>query len=111
MHKLEASRATGPWSRGHDYSSFGSCSSSLVLHTDEAMSASSRMAQEVDEAMSESSWKGEGKRLSIDLEGEVEKLEVSSPWSGTKGDFVEPKGEMGHESDRAKVTREEKEKF
>ena len=41
--------------------------------------------------------------------GEVQKVEVSGPWSGTKGDSVEPKGEMGHKSDRAKVTREEKE--
>ena len=39
----------------------------------------------------------------------MEKLEVSGPWSGTNGDSVEPKGEMGHRSDRAKVTREEKE--
>ena len=77
---LEASRATGPWSGGHDYSSFGSCSSSPAPHTDEAMSAFSRMAQEVDEAMSESSWTAlaKGKERdwwSIDLEGEVEKLE------------------------------------
>ena len=50
MQRLEDSRATGPWSTGHDHLSFGSCSSSLALHTDEAMSASSRMTQEVDEA-------------------------------------------------------------
>ena len=43
-------------SGGHDNSTFGSCSSSLALHTDDAMSASFRMAQEVDEAKSESSW-------------------------------------------------------
>ena len=71
-----------------------------ALHTDEAMSASSRMAQEVDEAMSESSWTAlameKGRDWwSIDLEGEVEKLEVSGPWSGTKGDSVEPKGRDG----------------
>ena len=35
----------------------------------------------------------------------MEKLEVSGPWFGTKGDSVEPKGEMGHKSDRTKVTR------
>ena len=77
---------------------------------------STRMAQEVDEAMSESSWTSlaKGKERdwwSIDLEGEVEKLEVSGPWSGTKGDSAEPKGEVDRKSDRAKVTREEKEKF
>ena len=55
MQRLEASRATGPQSRGHDNSSFGSCSSSLAFNTDEAMSASSRMAQDADEAMSEQS--------------------------------------------------------
>ena len=56
MQRLEVSRAIGPWSGGHDYSSFGLCSSSLAFNTDEAMSASSRVAQGVDEAMSESSW-------------------------------------------------------
>ena len=40
MQRLEASSAIGPWSGGHDNSSFGSCSSSLALHTDDAMSAS-----------------------------------------------------------------------
>ena len=80
------------------------------------MSASSRMAQEVDEVTSESSWtalaKGKERDLwSIDLEGEVEKLEVSSPWFWTKGDSVEPKMETGHKSDRAKVARVEKEKL
>ena len=74
------------------------------------MSASSRVAKEVDEAMSASSWTAlanvkERDWWSIDLEGEVEKLEVSGPWSGTTVDSVEPKGEMGHKSDRAKVTR------
>ena len=80
------------------------------------MSASSRMAQEVDEAMSGSSWVALAKVKerdwwSIDLEGDVEKLEVSGPWSGTKGDSVELKGEMGHKSDRTEVIREEKEKL
>ena len=27
----------------------------------------------------------------------MEKLEGSGPWSGTKGDSVDPKGKMGHE--------------
>ena len=95
MHRLEASRAIGPWSGGHDYSSLGSCSSSLAFNTYEAMSASSRMAQD--------SGKAEGK--SIDLEGEVEKLEVSGPWFGTEGDSVDPKGEVDHRSDRTNVAR------
>ena len=80
------------------------------------MSASSRMAQEMDEAMSESSWTALAKEkerdwCSIDLEGEVEKLEVRGPWSVTDGDSVEPKGEVGHKSDRTMVAREEKEKL
>ena len=100
MQRLEASRAIGPLSGGHDYSAFGSCSSYLALHTDEAMSAFSRMAQEVDEATSESSWtalaKGEQRDWwSIDLEGEVEELEVCGLWSGTKGDSVEYKRGKG----------------
>ena len=92
--RLEASRAIGSWSGGHDCSSFGSCSSSLAFDTHEAMSASSRMAQEVDEAMSEASWtalvneKGRDWR-SIDLEGEVEELEVGSPWTVSKGDSMD----------------------
>ena len=49
MRRLEESRGIGPWSRGHDCPSFGSCSSSLAP-------ASSRTAQEVDETVSESSW-------------------------------------------------------
>ena len=107
MQRLEASSATGPWSGGHDNSSFGFLARP---HTDEAMSASSRMVQEVDEATSETSWTAlaKGKERdwwSIDLEGEVEKLEVSGPWFGTKDDSVEPKEEMGHKSDRAKVTK------
>ena len=91
-----------------DYSSFGSCSSSLAFHTDDAMSTSTRMAQEVDEAMSESFWTALAKEKerywwSIDLEGEMGKLEVRGPWSVTEGDTVEPKGEVGHKSDLTKV--------
>ena len=62
------------------------------------MFASSRMWQDVDEATSESSWtalakvwRGERDCWSIDLEGDVEKLEVSGLWFGTTGDSVEPK--------------------
>ena len=111
--RLEESRTEGQWSGDHD-------NSSKVLaqdiHTDEAMSASSKMAPEVDEAMSESSWTAlanwkERNWWSIDLEGEVQKVEVSGPWSGTKGGSVEPKGEMGHKSYRTKVIREEEEKL
>ena len=66
--------------------------------------------------MSESSWtalaKGKERNWwSIDLEGEVEKLEVTGPWSGTEGDSVDPKGEVGHRSDRTKASREEKERL
>ena len=60
------------------------------------MSAFSRGVQEVDEAMSESSWTAlaEGKARdwwSIDMEGEVEKLEVRGPWSVTERDSVDLK--------------------
>ena len=75
LQRLESLRAVGQWSGAHDNSSFGSCSSSLAFDTDEAMSASSKMACDADEAVSESSW--------TDLEGDMEKLEVVGPWSGT----------------------------
>ena len=79
--RLDASSAIGPWFGGHHCSSFGSCSSSLALHTEKAMSVSSKMAQDIQDAMSESSWTAlaKGKERdwwSINLEGEVEKLEV-----------------------------------
>ena len=92
---LEASRARDPWSEARDNSTFGSCCSSLAFNTDEAVSASSRMPQDADEAMSESSWTALLKVknwLSIDLKGEVEKLEVIGPWSRTEGGSVDPKG-------------------
>ena len=41
----------------------------------------------------------EGKKRdwwSIDLEGEIEKLEVEGGFSETKGESVDPKGEIGH---------------
>ena len=102
MQRLESSRAVGQWSGAHDNSSFGSCSSSLAFDTDEAMSASSKMAQDADEAKSESSWTALAKEKergwwSIDLEGEMEKLEVigPGPWSGTEGGSVDPQREDG----------------
>ena len=63
--RLEASSAIGPWSGGHDNSSFGSCSSSLAFNTVEAMSASSKMAQDADDVriFLDCSGKGQGKRL------------------------------------------------
>ena len=67
------------------------------------MSASSKMAKDADEAMSAALAKGKERDWwSIDLEGEMEKLEVIGPWSGTKGDSVEPKGKTGHKSARVK---------
>ena len=109
MQRLESSR------EANDNSSFGSCSSSLTFDTDEAMSASSEIAKDADEAMSESSWtvlaRGTEKGWwSIDLEGEMEKLKVRGPWSGTEGGSVDPKGKMGHRSARTLVAREESEK-
>ena len=96
LQGMELSGAVGHCSGGLDNSSFGSCSSSLALDTDEAMSASSKMAQDADDAMSESSWAAlaTGKERgwwSIDLDGEIEKLEVVGLLSGTEGGSVEPK--------------------
>ena len=59
------------------------------------MSASSRMGKDAVEALSESSWTALAKSKergwwSIDLEGEMEKLEVISPWSGTEGGSLDP---------------------
>ena len=98
----ESSREVGQWSGVHDNSSFGSCSSSLAFDTDEVMSASSKMAKEADEAMSEASWTALAKAKerdwwSIDLEGDMEKLEVLGPWSGTVGGSVDPKRKVGNE--------------
>ena len=105
LQRLEASRATGPWSEAHDTSSFGSCSFSLAFDTDEVMSASSQMGTDTDKAWSESSWTAVAKSKergwwSIDVEGEMEKLGVTGPWSGTEGGSVDPKGKMGHRSDK-----------
>ena len=61
------------------------------------MSASSKMAKEADEVMSALSWAAlaKGKERdwwSIDLEGDMEKLEDAGPWSGPKTDPWIPKG-------------------
>ena len=116
---FEGWRSLGPvgqYSGAHDNSSFGSCSSSLAFDADEATSASSKMAQDADEAKSESSWIALAKEKdrdwwSIDLEAEMEKLEVTGPWSGTEGGSVDLKGKMGHRSARTKAAREEGEKL
>ena len=110
LQRLESLGAVGQYSRDHDNSSFGSCSSSLAFDADEAMFASSKMARDADEAKSESSWIALAKEKdrdwwSIDLEAEMEKLEVMSPWSGTEGGSVDPKGKMGHRSARTKAAR------
>ena len=53
MQRLGVTSTTSPWPGGHERSSFGFCSSSFALNSDETMSASSRKAQEVDKAISE----------------------------------------------------------
>ena len=50
--------------------------------------------------MKESDW------WSIDLEGDMEKLEVIGPWSGTEGGSVDPKGKMGHVGSEKNCKRE-----
>ena len=107
LQRMELSGAVGRCSGAFDNFSFGSCSSSPALDTDEVMSASSKMAQDADDAMSESSSTAlaKGKERdwwSIDLEG--------GPWSGTEGGSVDPKGKMDHRSARTKFAREESEK-
>ena len=97
-----------------DNSSFGSCSSSLAHDTDEATSASSWVARDADDAMSEPSWTALTKRKErdwwgIDLEGEMAKLEVVCPWSGTECGSVNPKGKIGHWSVRTRFANEESE--
>ena len=85
----------------------------MALDTDEAMSASSRVAQEADDAMSEPSRtplaKGKARDWwSTDLEGEMEKLEVTGPLSRTEGGSVDPKGKMGHKSVRTRIEKRRK---
>ena len=113
FQELKAVRGSGSFFGALENSSFGSCSSSLAHHTDEAMSASSWVAQDADDAMSESSWTARAKEKerdwwSVDLEGEMEKLEVVSLLSRTDGGSVDPEGEMGHWSARTRITKEEK---
>ena len=61
------------------------------------------VAQDADDAMSE--WK-ERDGWSVDLEGDMEKLEVVGFVSGTEGGCVDPKREMGHWSAQIKTTKE-----
>ena len=103
-----------PWSGCHDRSSFCSCSSSLASNTDEAMSVSSKIAQEMEEKKSEASWAAPAKEKvrhwwSTDLEGEVEELEVECPWTVSKGDSMDPEGELNHQSDGKEAATEEEE--
>ena len=77
------------------------------------MSVSSQIGKDAEEAWSESSCiaLANGKERgwwSIDLEGEMEKLEVIGPWSGTEGGSVDPEGEIGCRSPRWKAAREER---
>ena len=64
--------------------------------------------------MSESSWTALAKEKerdwwSIDLEGEVE-LEEGGLWTVTRGDSMDPEGELSHRSDRKKAAKEEQKK-
>ena len=57
------------------------------------------MAPEVDKAISEESWTASAKAEErywwiIDLGGEVEEPEVGSRWTITKGNSMNPEGEM-----------------
>ena len=57
--------------------------------------SASRMGKDGVEALSESSWIALAKSKergwwSIDLEGEMEKLEVMCPWSWTEGGSLDP---------------------
>ena len=78
------------------------------------MSTSSRVAQDAGEAMSESSWtvlakEKEREWWSIDLEGEMEKLEVEGSFSEAEGGSMDPErkmGIMGHWSARKMSTKE-----
>ena len=96
IQEMELSRAVGHFSGALGSSSLGSCSSSLPHDT--------------DEAMSEYSWTALAKRnerdwWSVDLEGDVEKLEVVGLLSRTEGGSVDPIGKMGHWSARTDYKR------
>ena len=95
LQRMELSGAVRHCSGAFHNSSFGSSSPSLALETDEAMSVSSKMAQDADDAMPESSRTAlaKGKERdwwSIDLEGEMEKLEVVGHLPRTEGGSVDP---------------------
>ena len=78
MQRLEASSAVGLWSGGHDNSSSGSCSSSLApTQTGWCKRWRKRRWTALTKGKERDWW-------SIDLEGEVEKLEVSGRGSGPK---------------------------
>ena len=97
---MELSGASGHFSGALDSSSLDPCSPSV--------------AQDADDAMSESSWTSLVKEKergwwSVDLEGEMEKLEVIGGLSGTEGGSVDPERKMGHWSARIKTTKEGRE--
>ena len=72
--------------------------------------------RKMEEAKSESYWTAQAKGKerdwwSIDLEGEVEELEEGCPWTVTKGDSMDPEGEMNHKSDGKRAAIEEEENW
>ena len=96
---MEQSGAVGDFSGALD-------NSSIFLGTDEAMSASSWVPQDADDATSEASWTAmvevkERDWWSVNLEGEMEKLEVAGPWSGQREDG--PTGQLGQKSQEKKA--------
>ena len=99
IHRLELSGTVDDFSGafGQFHSSLDSCSPSA--------------AQETDDAMSESSWTALAKEKerdwwSVDLEGEMEKLEVVGLLSGAEGGSVDPVRKMGHWSARMESAKE-----
>ena len=63
--------------------------------------------------MSESSWTAlatgnERGWWNVDLEGDMEKLEVTGQWSGTEGGSVDAKGKMATRKRKRKKKKEEK---
>ena len=95
IQELELSGAVGDFSGALYSSSLDSCSPSE--------------ARDADDAMSESSWTSLAKGTerdwwSVDLEGDMEKLEVEGLLSD--GGSVDPKRKMGNWSARIKTTKE-----
>ena len=88
----------GDFSGALDSSSLDSCSPSVAQDADVAVSASSWTSL--------AKWK-ERDWWSVDLEGDMEKLEVEGFLSGTVGGSVDPKKEMGHWSARTTTTKKE----